>query len=119
LCKCGKSFTATDDYAGRKGKCTRCESAIFIPATKDAPPAELQKPKNLPPEPPVENNYNDEYKKEAPPEAFKRKLPWMLDVFLYPANLTGVTMLLIMAGIPLVTLLISSFFKIVPVIGIL
>ncbi|MCE5339710.1 MAG: hypothetical protein LLF92_01105 [Planctomycetaceae bacterium] len=116
--KCGKSFTATNDYAGKAGKCTRCKSEIFIPANKDAPPPELQKPKNLPNDPQlVENNYNDEFKKEAPPEAFKRKFPWLLDIFLYPANITGVAMLLIMAGIPLVTLLVSSVFAFIPVIG--
>jgi DNA-directed RNA polymerase subunit RPC12/RpoP len=117
--KCGKSFTATNDYAGKNGKCTRCNSAILIPAIKDVPLPELQKPKGIHDESQfVENNYNDEFKKEASPEAFKRKLLWPLDIFLYPANRTGVTMLLIMAGIPLVAMTISTCLSIIPVIGV-
>ncbi len=117
--KCGKAFTATDDSAGKQGKCARCKSAILIPATVDTPPPELQKAKGINDEPQlVENNYNDEFKKEASPEAFKRKFPWLIDIFFYPANMTGVVMLLIMAGIPLVTIVVSNAFMVIPVIGI-
>jgi DNA-directed RNA polymerase subunit RPC12/RpoP len=117
--KCGKSFTATNDYAGKKGQCTKCNSEIFIPASVDAPPPELQKPKFARDVPEIiENNFHEKSTGESQPEKYKRKLPWLIDIFLYPISKSGITTLLVLSCTPLLLMIITYVFSIVPVIGI-
>jgi phage FluMu protein Com len=45
---------------------------------------------------------------EEPPT---RKLPWLVDIFLYPLNKPGLTMLALSAGVPLLLRIVVKFFK--------
>jgi hypothetical protein len=49
----------------------------------------------------------EQQKREMEQNGFERKLPWFIDVFLYPANITGMVMLIILAGIPLLIMVLS------------
>ena len=37
ICDCGKSFTAKDEYAGRRAKCPACGSSLEIPLAVEPP----------------------------------------------------------------------------------
>ncbi|HBG27097.1 MAG: hypothetical protein A2Y10_00180 [Planctomycetes bacterium GWF2_41_51] len=116
---CGKWFSAPDNCAGKKGKCSKCNSVVTIPSSnKEFLPPELQKPKftNDVPEPFV-NTLNEEFKDEKDEKDLKRKFPWFIDVFFYPLNATGISMILIMAGIPFLIMCLSLFMMPWPVIG--
>ncbi|WP_337177698.1 PH domain-containing protein [Paludisphaera sp.] len=54
-CRCGKTITAPDEYAGRKGKCKACGEAVAIPA-----PARRAEPDFPPPPPkPAADDFSD------------------------------------------------------------
>ena len=129
---CAKGFTVDEGDCGKKGKCPGCKSIIVIPHNSEAPSVseqpvsstqdkerfldlkELQKPKVL------DNHQASTVSEEAGFAAetgwqeakkerndFERKLPWFIDIFLYPANITGMAMLVILAGIPLLIAVLS------------
>jgi len=120
--KCGKGFTVSEDYSGKKAKCSRCKSVIIIPFEKDQPlpnrqqevslptnkdnrdiPPELQKPDFLDNQPAYEKAEFAETKDQQQEQKdFTRRLPWFIDIFLYPLNLTGLIMIAILAGVPFI-----------------
>jgi len=117
--ECGKGFTVPDDCAGKKGKCSRCNSVVFIhPRNTDAVPRELQMPQcvNDMPEHFV-NNLNEKFKNEKNEENLKRKYPWPIDMFFYPLNVAGIAIIFILAGIPFLIMSVSFLMLLVPVIG--
>ncbi|MEN6386293.1 MAG: hypothetical protein ABFD79_14000 [Phycisphaerales bacterium] len=116
--KCGKSFTATDDYAGKKGRCIKCKSEIFIPAYIDAPPPELQKPKFVNDEQQNVKVFHEKTNQELEPEKFKRKFPWLIDIFCFPLTLSGIILMLVLAFVPLVLMVVAIVMYFIPVIGV-
>jgi len=127
-CKnCGEKFSVPEIHAGKKGKCPKCKNIILVPQIQDTSPLITQSktsnqksaPKDSPhgltlldvpkKDKPKDQSTIQEYKKELEEEpkidqtepVLKRKLPWLLDIFLYPTNKAGLTMMGIFIGIPL------------------
>ncbi|OQA02112.1 MAG: hypothetical protein BWY69_01192 [Planctomycetes bacterium ADurb.Bin401] len=117
--KCGKWFSVPDNCGGKKGKCPQCKSAVAIPASdKQLLPAELVKPKLIHEEPQrFVNTLNEEFKNDVDAKNTKRKYLWFIDVFFYPLNANGISMIFIMAGIPFLIMCISFFMLPWPVLG--
>jgi hypothetical protein len=129
---CAKGFTVDESRCGKKGKCPGCKSIIVIPEAGQASPAsrqgvlssqdkdqfldlkELQKPE-FPDDRPDSvisrqaalGADEEQRKEEKKQNDFERKFPWVIDVFLYPANITGLIMMAILAGIPFLIELLS------------
>jgi len=120
---CGQKITVPQVHAGKRGKCPKCKQIVTIPeqTTLDtkakyddtkSPGVELNislKEQNLDrsaceeetPESVVQNRIDLE-------TIEKRKLPWLIDIFLYPISVPGLTMLGIFVFTPIVLDLILS-----------
>ena len=111
--ECGRPICVPITHAGKKGKCPKCKSTVVIPGRENSDIDSLLF--DLPPKNDVqdqqagsaglaedvrklEEKLGIAKKPEPPPQ---RKLPWLLDIFLYPANIEGLTILGIVIGIPL------------------
>ncbi len=116
-CKnCGQKISVPDIHTGKKGKCPKCKAIIIVPKinnnislkpldsqtddlphSRQPPEPELQ----LKREPSTQTRFDGSSVdgisttnestpkpeiKEKPPE---RKLPWILDIFLYPTSISG------------------------------
>jgi len=57
------------------------------------------------------------HKQQEEQKYFIRKFPWFIDIFLYPANVQGLSMLIVLAGIPLLIMCLSILMSFLPVIG--
>jgi len=139
--RCGRELALSARHAGRRWQCPSCGQIATIPGRTtattnperpgsgarsafhdallaDPPPAEPQ-----PREPAAEEEDAEAalarlramqggrlagLDEEVP----KRKLPWPIDIFLYPLNWAGMTVLLLGAGIPLLLRAITKFFGI-------
>jgi len=55
----------------------------------------------------------------APEYTGERKLPWPVDILLYPANMAGLTSLGVIVGVPLLLSLLSLVLWIIPFLGLL
>jgi phage FluMu protein Com len=135
---CGQKFSVPQTSAGKKGRCPKCKSIITIPALAEAKP-DINKTEsgtaNLSSKDSVLNpnifdmpqeNKTADTKGDIPDEAWEnlqklrtgnvepepspqRKLPWLIDIFLYPANFQGIIFLAIVVLVPLVLQLASLF----------
>jgi phage FluMu protein Com len=129
-CKnCGKKINAPEKHVGKKGKCPKCKTVLVVPQPDNRildesksgsktltliPPGsdistkqEIQKPLiewDNTFEKTVEEaeDFKDELEEDHTESPGKRKLPWPLDIFLYPISTPGLTILAIIIGIPLV-----------------
>jgi len=127
-CKnCGQKISTPKIHAGKKGKCPRCKNAIVVPKIEpaeqtdstislskagsdltflDIPPKSEVKIKETAedshPEKTFEEIYGYEQKRVIDDErTAKRKHPWIIDIFLYPTSVPGLTILGILVGVPL------------------
>ena len=128
---CGQKISAPEVHAGKRGKCPKCKSVITIPTPASQKPVTSQssssgpKISDLDPlvfdipqknETPTQllsqHNVSDtafeaEQEREErlqtdETEPFgQRKLPWIIDIFLYPISVPGLTNLAIFIGVPL------------------
>lgn len=120
-CKnCGQRISVPDVHAGKKGKCPKCKTSLVVPEIHDdmhlkqqdsnidnlqysqhPSESELRLKLDTPPQTRFDGlsadglNVTNESLlkleiKEKPPE---RKLPWILDIFLYPTSISGLTSL--------------------------
>ncbi len=124
-CKnCGQKISVPELHAGKKGKCPKCKTIVVVPEINNDIP--LQPPKaevRLKQDPPAQTtsdespadglNVTDESllnsdAEEEPPE---RKLPWILAIFLYPTNMSG----LINLGIFWLLPILLGFVQILPI----
>jgi len=116
---CDQRISVPETHAGKKGKCPKCKSIVVVPKIKAADslndqrniPADRQQNSSSPVsdlqlenEPPGQTGktnkvfangfeamqYHEQFIKmekiEKPPV---RKLPWLLDIFLYPTSMSG------------------------------
>jgi len=120
---CGRQFDVPDTHAGKTGKCPNCASIIAVPGiespctvTRQSSSAEPETgtqnsvydltlldipPKNKIQEPPVSQTNGCEKSAEPQQEptaeeiesSTQRKLPWLIDIFLYPTSMAGMTIL--------------------------
>lgn len=109
---CGQKIIMPRIHAGKKGKCPKCKQIVAIPQQRTpdtnakSPGVELEislKEQNIDrsqcadetPESIVQNRIDID-----PVE--KRKLPWLIDIFLYPISVPGLTMLGIYVFMPII-----------------
>jgi hypothetical protein len=122
---CNHKIRVQKVNAGRKGKCQKCKSPFVVPQPSEPEPILSFSDIQLQPAPTRDYSKSDQNpltedqqlqmfrdtvcaKPDAPPE---RKLPWPIDVFLYPANVYGLTVLGIIIGIPIVTGVVKMIFN--------
>jgi hypothetical protein len=132
---CGQRLSVPRVPAGKRGRCPRCKQPVTIPepwgediavetpggtvgpdasprdrllltdapaeATADEVEAAYQRLREM------QGRYRLKDTDEEPPE---RKLPWFIDVFLYPLSKGGLTILLLSAGVPFLLRLVLRFF---------
>lgn len=90
---CGQKISVLSTNAGRKGRCPNCKNLITVPDE-----LKLQDLLDKQPES-VENNSEKELEtttqvEETEPEVYRR-LPWFIDIFLYPTSIPGLSHLAI------------------------
>jgi hypothetical protein len=116
-CKnCGQKINVPDTYSGKKGKCPKCKSIVVIPSIitidfledQNSSIGSKQNDLSLPisdihleKRPPTQTDkiftddfnvaqYDERFMKvDQPEEPPARKLPWFLDIFLYPTSTSG------------------------------
>ncbi len=121
---CGQKITVPQVHAGKRGKCPKCKQIVAIPeqTTTDtkaknndtkSPVVELDislKEQNLDRSAGEEETPEIAVQNRIDPEIIeKRKLPWLIDIFLYPISVPGLTMLGIFIFTPFILGLILSF----------
>ncbi|MBN2019876.1 MAG: hypothetical protein JW749_06595 [Sedimentisphaerales bacterium] len=136
---CGQRIRVPKSYAGKKGKCPKCQSVLVVPQIPspalESVPSKLddQKPDlfsdlllQQPPHTKRSSESHPALTKEqeyqilhesagmltqdtSPPP--KRKYPWLIDVFLYPANVQGLIFLGIVILVPLAIYLLFILFS--------
>jgi len=119
-CKsCGQKIKVDENHAGKKGRCPKCKNPVVVPQAPQ--PKNIEEPtipqtsvldpllfdtspkqQQQAPDPDIDrfqmfrkSTILDET--EPPPE---RKLPWLIDIFLYPTNTPGLINIAIVIGIP-------------------
>jgi hypothetical protein len=125
--QCGAKLQVPETHAGKQGRCPRCKRALAVPKApepqlelvRDETPGEAQAHSELPDQAPSSppplpggrrhSRLNRQQEQElleslgpmpAPEHTGQRKLPWLLDVLLYPATLSGLITLLVIAVAP-------------------
>ena len=126
---CGYKSTVSKSYAGKQIRCPKCYYIIFIPKIKStgttgqSSPGKPKTPSqysdydltllNISEKEKIKNEqsiseetaeYEQELKEESQAETEpvdERKLPWIIDIFLYPISTPGLIMLGIFVGVPL------------------
>lgn len=126
---CGVKLKVPEAQAGKSGRCPKCRTTIRVPLAPPLPPAPLTETASPLPYPvaassiderlfdvpqprptaeqePRENRAEAETQTRldaatAREEVGERQSFWLVDVLLYPANIAGLTTLIIVAGIPL------------------
>lgn len=140
---CGQRLTAGGNLAGRDSRCPRCKHRVAIPSVSAPPPSVVGEDQEVTLIDPAVQPHDDallnlterherlagERAEEAHQEKAtlaslgfaapvehtgERRYPWPLDVLLYPSSGSGLTMLALLVGVPLVLDLIHRF---VPVLG--
>lgn len=132
-CKdCNQKIRGTDALGGKRVKCPKCGIVIIVPTVEkagaDASQSELffdpafldisQKEKAL--DKPVSEDgmsggvsgeieqFEDESEADETEQPARRKFPWIIDIFLYPASKAGLTILGIVIGVPLLIGIMSN-----------
>ena len=115
LCEsCDGKISVLLTHVGKKGKCPKCKHAIIVPAEHDLtllddPVPEEYKIQNLPPSPArapeevIERESEEESNAENCESGTGRRLPWIIDSFLYPTSVSGLIHLGIFTIIPLLS----------------
>ncbi len=120
--QCGCKISVKDEYAGKKGKCPKCKNILIIPE-KNNDFAFMEKPGELKLQEKQENHpttiedtteyyhYPSEHI-SGPEYDGRRKLPWFIDIFLYPMSSSGLMHIAIFVIVPLISgfLLLLGFF---------
>ena len=115
LCEnCGERISAVHTRAGKEGKCPKCRQTLVVPASHDltlldvAEQHKLQDQRASRPLPSEEFFEQEQGSEEQAESGTGRKLPWLVDIFLYPTSTPGLTHLAIFIGIPLLIHLIRQ-----------
>jgi hypothetical protein len=139
---CGRKLKVPEGRAGRKGRCPACKAEVVVPQPSEpAPvaedieliPADTAKIRNesLLDQP----QYTAEDREQAhredrrlltqrgvetlPEHTGERKLPWPIDILLYPANSPGLMVLAFLTGIPLLMELLRRFMPVLRYLGLM
>jgi hypothetical protein len=117
---CGAKLRVPESHAGQEGRCPRCRNKLAVPSADGelhlipamAPPSCGDASSNMPDEQALAEKVEEARIREqqllqslgiemAPQHTGERKLPWPIDILLYPASGTGLTILALLIGIPL------------------
>lgn len=106
---CSQSMTAPESKRGEIVACPNCGSFAEVPVkeTLANEPEVTYETEEIP-----EEEYFDYARKSIQPDegySGKRKLPWFLDIFLYPVSDSGLINLGIFVGVPLTISLVGRF----------
>ena len=115
---CGQKIHVGKTSAGKKGKCPKCGKTVLVPDVAAVPSPDIdselirikQDSGGTPQDKPAGAGMDQlqllresmgwgSVGPETPP---RRKLPWLIDLFFYPANIPGVIFLVIVILIPLI-----------------
>ncbi len=123
---CGRKLTADDAQAGREAQCPQCKDVVTTPklSAHNADLLDLTGP--AAPAPPTEADRSDVAYTQLssafggrlarPEEVPERRLPWFIDIFLYPLNRAGLMTLSVCVGVPLAFQAMVKFFSILTMI---
>ncbi len=141
---CSQRLVVREDRAGRISRCPRCKAKITIPqASAPEPIVETQgdeltlvapaKPLDkamldLPDEQELRDRVAQRKQEEErllmslgikrkPPHTGERRFPWPIDILLYPISASGLIVMAVLIGAPLVLALIQSFLPLLGRIG--
>jgi len=116
---CGEKISAPATRAGKKGTCPRCKVALVVPAAHDLTLLDMEELEDLKRQQRAEAELaerTDEQDEEIDAESSdeielvdERKLPWFIDVFLYPLSKPGLIHLAIFIGIPPAITVLQNF----------
>jgi phage FluMu protein Com len=136
---CGRKISARETFAGKKGKCPKCKTIIVVPQAEESDLVAGRENENidnedlitwndtemrLKKEPPTPTKSSgkiqskdfdttEEYarlmKKDLPEEPPIRKLPWFVDIFLYPTSMPGLINIGIFCGLMFLLGILSLF----------
>jgi len=138
---CGYKSTVSESYAGKQIRCPKCYYIIFIPKIKSTGTTGQSSPGktktnsqysdydltllNISEKEKIQNQqagiseetaeYEQELEEESQAETEpvdERRLPWLIDIFLYPFSVPGLKNLAIFIGVPL---LINLLWTILPI----
>lgn len=138
---CGYKSTVSESYAGKKIRCPKCYNIISIPTldstdtTSQGSPGKPKTPSqysdydltllNITEKEKIQNQqagiseetaeYEQELEEDSQEEielVDERRLPWLIDIFLYPFSVAGLKSLAIFIGVPL---LINILWTILPI----
>jgi phage FluMu protein Com len=140
---CGRQIRVPSVHAGKKGKCPKCKSVIVVPQAESAParpdigksdpfPDILLQPATQPecieaPQPDLTKEQQFDVLRQSagltslmPEPPPKRTRPWLIDIFLYPANRQGLIFFAIAILIPLaIQLLCMLVFRFVGLLAVI
>ena len=127
---CGQKFSIHKNNTGKKGKCPKCKKIIIIPGIQTqispssqtnsgvpevspksssydsallAMPEKNKSQERLPNRPEISENsdeYNQEPEEDAEETTCLYRLPWFVDIFLYPISASGLVNLAILSFLP-------------------
>jgi len=122
---CGQKFSVHKNNAGKKGKCPKCKQIIVIPKIQTQSPlinqsehgadevssnspdflAILQKNEELTTSHPETSEISTEYEQESEEEDVEEtdvsdRLPWFIDILLYPISTSGLFNLIVLSFLP-------------------
>ena len=128
---CGRKFSVPETQAGKKGKCPKCKNIVVVPEIQTTSPLTEQTSSpaskggskssahdlillDVPEKEKIQDQqasifeetaeYEQELEEESPEEtesAAQRRLPWFIDIFLYPISIPCLITLGIIILIPL------------------
>ncbi|MEE9370515.1 MAG: hypothetical protein V3W45_03485 [Sedimentisphaerales bacterium] len=143
---CGQKISVPKVHAGKEAKCPRCKSAVVVPQVVPQKLTDKQPVESSSQKPDIDSLMFDEAPPEdAPPQSFgleeqarqerellhalsptmsvqkeqllaHRKFVWPIDIFLYPSNKAGLTMLGVFIGLPLLMKLITAFMNLMTIV---
>jgi DNA-directed RNA polymerase subunit RPC12/RpoP len=114
---CGRNISALPTQSGKKGKCPNCNQTLIVPQLHgltllDAPAEyKLQDRQPKPPAPAqqeIQNEENETRPQDQVESDKQRKLPWFIDIFLYPTSAPGLAHLAIFVGVPFLIYLVRQ-----------
>lgn len=119
-CKsCGQKISVPKIHAGKRGKCPKCKSIVVVPKVEDTRPVasqinsilDIPQKSKAASQPTSQEGVSDGtledlqrfreklgIEKAGP--VVERKLPWLIDIFLYPLSKSGLTILGIVITVP-------------------
>jgi DNA-directed RNA polymerase subunit RPC12/RpoP len=121
---CHREIEEPETSRGKLVECPHCRNYVAVPSAQ-TPAQEIE----IPVPPPAQNDTSDEQLEQMqkdqgrvtlqePKPVAERKLPWILDTFLYPVSLSGITHLAIFTIIPsLIAILRTSLGKASMIVG--